>query len=1555
MEDLKLLSTEATKLWFADIQKTLKSIQEAKLELPGNIVTEISNLLESIDKILPYTHWKEKIDFRKIKWVNDSFIICENVDTVLNVVKEKLESLDIEGTAANLASVKKDMEWKWTANFKVAKELFWEDKDRLVEEMSYIVSLQSIVTQISGFRLTLNDILNKKNVPVKKNKPKPIVVQKPINVVTKYHKNFKGNDTVDTKSHINEKQYNNIFKLDDLEKLYNWNNFIETLKIWWISKRTYVEQLDILNFLMWKKDKETLLYFFRKINKEMFLVLTEEYQDIFNKISEYLIEKSDNKKTGTEVMATLDKKTKGIKKGEEVKVEVKKEEAREEIIIADIKAAKPIQEKKVIEIKPKTQEDKFEQETWYDLTEDCFNNLDVEQQVLFIELLIQSSIEDITIYEFITDFIFNSDENIISYDFLYENQKRLWIKVEKEEDVEEITEAPVIEEVKEKKIIVVSNDKVPWNADNNWRIIIDDTPASLYEAWYKTVPGLSWKTKLEKQQLPTHDKWKTLIWKEKNLERINQSLKLHFDKFVHTDIFSEMFIKYIYFKKDSNDFINWLSNKVIKSQDNFIIIFFEELEKLNLNKEFYSKMYIFVSKIEIENKNRKTLCLDILDKKRDKNFELIKEVFEEKVDEENIDEILKKWKKTLYDWIDLFKWYNNPDFLIERYNKQLVTTIREKKSYNNEAKIAYFNSFRDAFIRNFNEFENPEDIVKYIRRLDINLRKLGVFHIISNTNSVLKELENLNKTNEASLVIENKIVEEIKLLPYLGTTPVADINEEDLENEQEENTKFNETTKWSFNLDFLDTNRDSWISKFLDNLRKHISEEEWFFELLNEVKDSKEKQEELFDLLLIDKSQNERNFLSYLAFQIGKQSESSSDEVNNVFTTIDELQEQIWWFMVQIERKKQFILEIQNKSKIEIESLKNELSEKDQEIERLTKKLEGYNVLKENIVEDTIEEWIITEDDNIKNIDLEEGDWEENDENKKTDIDNSLIINEGEETIKNEKESNQYWISFWKERKRLSNDDKTNVLNNVDNFEDLELFYNALEPKFDWFITSIKQQGRQSKWIELFELFIVKFNEFWVDNNINIFLDNLNDKIKIFKWEKKSKSKNNNKLDIVSDWKNKKQFSFEQKQEVLKIIDNFEDLELFYDKINSSIKPIISSCLNDWVSWIKVWIEFFELFISKFNEFWKNNKDLSETKVKLIDFILENLGNNIKKLNWEKVPRNSVAKSTTKSIESVFDVTKWRDKQVLRMDKKILVLESLTTYEDFKDFYDRFKSWFVLLVSTSKKQEDTKAIAINLFNAFIDCYNRVKWTDVKILEELKDNIKKLNLEFIAKKRASNWPVKKKVKEYEVKNWRKVMTEDDVDSSMKNIFPWLRSTEDKEIAEIEEELSEDMNDKPEQKKTTEELSKEKSIILQNLKNWIVQEKDWYKIWLDKLKNLSTSDISSEYLISIIWKLKIDDISAFYFEGKYEDKIIDEVETKVKAKDEFIIWKNIKFKITDKIKNIIYSKLDLETILIDDNLDLYEYLGNCISSTSGTTNTEKENIFKKLSAKKSKNNI
>jgi hypothetical protein len=37
-----------------------------------------------------------------------------------------------------------------------------------------------------------------------------------------------------------------------------------------------------------------------------------------------------------------------------------------------------------------------------------------------------------------------------------------------------------------------------------------------------------------------------------------------------------------------------LSEKLIKLPENFISIFFEELEKIELSKEFYSKMFIFI-------------------------------------------------------------------------------------------------------------------------------------------------------------------------------------------------------------------------------------------------------------------------------------------------------------------------------------------------------------------------------------------------------------------------------------------------------------------------------------------------------------------------------------------------------------------------------------------------------------------------------------------------------------------------------------------------------------------------------------------------------------------------------------------------------------------------------------------------------------------------------------------------------------------------------------------------------------------------------------------------
>jgi len=55
---------------------------------------------------------------------------------------------------------------------------------------------------------------------------------------------------------------------------------------------------------------------------------------------------------------------------------------------------------------------------------------------------------------------------------------------------------------------------------------------------------------------------------------------------------------------------------------------------------------------------------------------------------------------------------------------------------------------------------------------------------------------------------------------------------------------------------------------FLRNFREQISSEEGFLKLLEEINGNPKQQDRLFDLLLIEKSENERNFISFLAYQI---------------------------------------------------------------------------------------------------------------------------------------------------------------------------------------------------------------------------------------------------------------------------------------------------------------------------------------------------------------------------------------------------------------------------------------------------------------------------------------------------------------------------------------------------------------------------------------------------------------------------------------------------------------------------------------------------------------
>jgi hypothetical protein len=86
----------------------------------------------------------------------------------------------------------------------------------------------------------------------------------------------------------------------------------------------------------------------------------------------------------------------------------------------------PEQNKNTVYIRPKTPEEKFEEENNCKLNEEFFNALNDEQKATYITKLVNSKIEDITVYTFIYDFIEKEDNiDFISDEYLIKNQNRL--------------------------------------------------------------------------------------------------------------------------------------------------------------------------------------------------------------------------------------------------------------------------------------------------------------------------------------------------------------------------------------------------------------------------------------------------------------------------------------------------------------------------------------------------------------------------------------------------------------------------------------------------------------------------------------------------------------------------------------------------------------------------------------------------------------------------------------------------------------------------------------------------------------------------------------------------------------------------------------------------------------------------------------------------------------------------------------------------------------------------------------------------------------------------
>jgi hypothetical protein len=197
--------------------------------------------------------------------------------------------------------------------------------------------------------------------------------------------------------------------------------------------------------------------------------------------------------------------------------------------------------------------------------------------------------------------------------------------------------------------------------------------------------------------------------------------------------FSDFFKKYFEDKQNDKVFVESLVNKIKTFSESFIDLFLKEILKLTLFDNFYKLFYLFIKNEEaFKYEESKEKIITFFRKKSDlqdlENIQIPQEESKEQILDEDIEEKInsilnKKWI-LLDEYILLFQYYNDIDFLLKRYNQQNVTTIRKNKNYDNETKIKYFETFREAFIRNFNEFEDSNEIVKFIRKLEINLQKL---------------------------------------------------------------------------------------------------------------------------------------------------------------------------------------------------------------------------------------------------------------------------------------------------------------------------------------------------------------------------------------------------------------------------------------------------------------------------------------------------------------------------------------------------------------------------------------------------------------------------------------------------------------------------------------------------------------------------------------------------------------------------------------------------------------------------------------------------------------
>jgi len=356
-----------------------------------------------------------------------------------------------------------------------------------------------------------------------------------------------------------------------------------------------------------------------------------------------------------------------------------------------------------------------------------------------------------------------------------------------------------------------------------------------------------------------------------------------------------------------------LSEKIIKLPENFIDIFFGELEKLELKKDFYSIMFEFFwrnldnnDKIEEETKIKILKYLRILENKRDTNFIFKEEgIIEENTDNISLDELINNGRKSIEKYILLFKLQNDIKFLLNFSHN--TTQINSKKSDDNRKE--YYTSLREAFLRNLYQFENKNKVLNKIRALDRQINNIDDEHKITENIDELKNEFEEKYGKEEKVEVETEDIEIVKKIVAEKAEEPEIIVEEVVKNEElkveiepkkqqpiiENNEpKIEETSI----LDFLNSKNQGWVEEiinFLKEFREYISNNDNKLSLLLEIKDDINKQEKLFEFLSIWKSKNEKDILFYLAYQIWKGNENVLDtsELDNKILKLGEKLEKI--------------------------------------------------------------------------------------------------------------------------------------------------------------------------------------------------------------------------------------------------------------------------------------------------------------------------------------------------------------------------------------------------------------------------------------------------------------------------------------------------------------------------------------------------------------------------------------------------------------------------------------------------------------------------------------